>query len=310
MSTRSPHKMYDYEVVPPQGTWDKIAAELDESALTQKFPSTLFHSAVVPPAHAWQNIANALDEPALIVDYSHKLGSLEFAPPPSAWNKIKSALDPESGHARVIPFIRYAAAAVIIGLLAWGGVTLFSGGKETRLAGTDKSTSAELNKAPVNEQVPVADSDIAIADMNAALEEARNDEALEESKKTFAKLDTRTTQKKAKIAANYFFIADDFDYTTTGTSRGIPEYSEPEEFIVPRADLADRYIVLMTPDGNIIRMSKKLSNLVCCVSGEEADKDCMDQLKKWREKMASPSSVNSSSDFLGFLHMLNSLQDQ
>lgn len=310
MSNGSPHKMYDYEVAPPAATWEKIAAELDESALAQKFPSILFHSAVTPPAHNWQTIANALDEPVLVLDYSNKLGNMEVAPPALAWNKIKSALDTESGHTRVIPFIRYAAAAVIVGLLAWGGISLFSGAKETRLAGSGNVISTEPASQPGNQQFSTADSDIAIADMNAALEEARNDEALEESKKTIAKLDTRATQKKVKNAANYYFIADDFDFTIPGTSRGIPEYSEPGESTTTPVSLADRYIVLMTPDGNIIRMSKKLSNLVCCVSGEDTDKDCIDQLKKWREKMASPASMNSSSDFLGFLHMLSSMQDK
>ena len=46
----------------------------------------------------------------------------------------------------------------------------------------------------------------------------------------------------------------------------------------------------MTPDGNIIRMSKKWSGLVCCVSGEEQDEDCKNQIKKWQKKIATAYS--------------------
>ena len=50
-------------------------------------------------------------------------------------------------------------------------------------------------------------------------------------------------------------------------------------------NLASRYITLMTPEGNIIRMSKKLTDMVCCVSGEDENEECKDQMKKWREKI-------------------------
>jgi hypothetical protein len=65
----------------------------------------------------------------------------------------------------------------------------------------------------------------------------------------------------------------------------------------------------MTPDGNIIRMSKKLKELICCVSGEEQDKDCIDQMKKWRERLANPSASHSSSNFMDILHLVNSMQE-
>ena len=73
--------------------------------------------------------------------------------------------------------------------------------------------------------------------------------------------------------------------------------------------LTDRYIMLMTPDGNIIRMSKKWSDLVCCVSGEEQDADCKDQLKKWQEKMAASSLAPSPGNFMDILSLVNSLDE-
>ena len=92
------------------------------------------------------------------------------------------------------------------------------------------------------------------------------------------------------------------EYEPTGT-RGL-NIEEP-----PMTDIADRYIMLMTPDGNIIRMSKKLGNIVCCVSGQEQDKGCADQMKKWREKLASPGANHSSGNVLDILNLINSMKD-
>ena len=45
---------------------EKIAAELDESELSHKFPARLYNTAVTPPAHLWNHIAKTLDETVLV----------------------------------------------------------------------------------------------------------------------------------------------------------------------------------------------------------------------------------------------------
>src|SRR6266513_182646 len=99
MSERLQNKMYDYEVPPPTNLWEKIAAELDESELAHEFPSKLYE--------------------------------IEIIPPPSAWNKINTSLDAEEvesqKHKKVFPIFRYAAAAAIIGLVAFGSMQLLKG---------------------------------------------------------------------------------------------------------------------------------------------------------------------------------------
>ena len=74
-------------------------------------------------------------------------------------------------------------------------------------------------------------------------------------------------------------------------------------------NLAESYIMLMTPDGNIIRMSKKWSDLVCCVSGEEQDDDCKDQLKKWQQKIATSSLAPSPGNFMDIFSLVSSLNE-
>ena len=302
MSSGLQNKMYNFEVPPPAGIWEKIAAELDESELTNRFPSTLHNIQVTPPAHIWQGIAITLDEPAFVHDYSAKLGAIEVVPPAAAWNKIKTSLDAEHEaaipeHRRFAPFLKYAAAAVVIGFLAWGGISFFDNKKSS-----DNTLAKSQTTVPTNNTAIFTDENIAVTDVAASMEEARNDAALEASKKTFAKLDATVTRSKIKNAANFFFGAD--EYEPAGT-RGLD--FEPEE--TPSMDVSNRYVMLMTPDGNIIRMSKKLKELVCCVSGELQDKDCVDQMKKWRDILGNPSINHSSSSFIDILSLMDCMQD-
>ena len=125
------HKLFNYEVTPPAPLWDKITEALDESLLTDKFPSRLYNSTETPPLTAWTAISSALDEMHLRHQYPDTLYNLETAPPPAAWDKIKSALDQEATPAvspvrRIIPFIRYAAAAAILAIVAFGAVRIMS----------------------------------------------------------------------------------------------------------------------------------------------------------------------------------------
>src|SRR4029077_14931449 len=86
-------KLYNCEQTPPTEVWDKIAAALDESHLTEEFPSRLYNTEVAPPAAAWEKIAGSLEE--------------EHAPLVTIQRKTS-------------PLFRYAAAAAIVDALAVG----------------------------------------------------------------------------------------------------------------------------------------------------------------------------------------------
>jgi hypothetical protein len=315
MSSGPENKMYNLEVPPPVGVWEKIAAELDESALSQQFPSRLYNSMAIPPPHIWNSIANNLDESIFVTDYADKLANIEITPPAAAWNKIKTLLN--TGHEAVTPvrrsispFIKYAVAAAIISFLAWGGMKLLNNDPASSIAVNEKNNNG-VNAETVSpdKNVVVADENVETPEIALIKEEIRNDAALEASKKTFAKLDVAQTQSKIKKAADFFFVSDDYDYTPSGTPRGFDLNTTIVLPDPPAINKGNRYIVLMTPDGNIIRMSKKFRDIVCCISGEELDKDCTDQLKKWREKIATPSVMHSSGNFMEILSLLDAMQE-
>jgi hypothetical protein len=302
MNSGSAHKIYNYEVTPPAGVWDKISTSLDESELSSNFPLRLRNYKAVPPPEAWGKIAAVLYGSSFINDYATKLEAIEVTPPLSAWDRIEQALDRDHVNQepkKIIPWIRYAAAAAIIGLLAWGGTRLLNNSEGSPALATQEEpvpfTPKNTVAAPlVSNNLPAPETQVS--------EEARNNAALEASKKTFARLDSRHSTK-IRNAADFYFAAETDDAST----RGIPDFEEQE---MEKINTNNRYIVLMTPEGNIIRMSKKLSDLVCCVSGETEEKDCVDQMKKWREKMAYTAAGHSPGNFLEILNLVCSLEQE
>src|SRR5882672_1904742 len=141
-------KMYNYEANPPAQVWDRIAAALDEDQSSNKLSATL------------QN--------------------MEVEPPLSAWNKINASLDSGKEIAmpvtkRMFPILRYAAAAILIGVVAIGIVkwTRPDNNKGTQLANSSKDTN-------------LATKNIITSPSENTITKSSNDEditALEQSKK-------------------------------------------------------------------------------------------------------------------------------
>ena len=265
MSERLQNKMYDYEVTPSANLWEKIAADLDESELTHEFPSKLYE--------------------------------IEITPPPSAWNKINTSLDGEEvespKHKKVFPIFRYAAAAAVIVLVAFGSIQLLKG------KSTDKKIVLQKEKlTSKGATTPPNTSD----ENNTVTNQKSDDEALEESKQTLAKLNI-PVRKSLKNAAKYNFIqhalnTGETDYTETNL---------PNDQI--NNNVAARYIAVMTPDCNVVRVSKKLDHLVCCVAGDDPGTICKDQLQRWREKIACSPGATSPGNFMDIVSLVNSLQE-
>ena len=256
-------KLYNYEQTPPEKAWDKIAAALDESHIADEFPSKLYNAEAVPPAAAWDKIAGALEP----------------------------AHTPAIAMSKSFSFFRYAAAALFIGLVAFGIFKWTSGNNNKTndgIAGVSRNTNntnntdlaAKKNTGEVNTQ------------------EVNTQKDNEPIENTTDIGNARVKIPSVKKVKNNYAITDNTDEVA-------PIYAYNEH----TPNLADRYIMLMTPDGGIIRMSKKWGDLVCCVSGQEQDENCKDQLKKWQEKIACSPITTSPGNFMDILSLVNSLND-
>ena len=277
-------KLYNFEVAPPPGAWDKIVTELDHSMLNAEFPSTLFH--------------------------------LQVPPPKSAWSKIRSALDSTSATPtpvrRLNPAWKYAAAAVLAGLIFFAGFNIFKSNK----SGDPAVATTTGTPVPNNNTVSPG---IGTTEDNRTQEEIKDDAALEESKHTLAKLEDMLPNSinQTPIYADQLIdkpvnaqVAAFTDINPENTYRELcyVPFDEPlhEDNL---STTASRYVLLMTPEGNFIRMSKKLEELVCCVAGEDQGPECKDQISDWRQKIARSAHSSSPGNFMDILNLVKSLQE-
>ena len=246
-------KLYNQEQTPPAGVWEKIADSLDESHLADEFPSRLYNAEAMPPADSWNKIATALE------------------PAPAIPMRGKS-----------LSFFRYAAAAVVIGIIAFGVVKFMNrndgkGNIEEAVAKTKPKDSTSTN---MQVNPPLESNPSVIAETPS--------EAPDES--VAAKNSSASVSKKIRTK-----------YVAPVNDDAGPVYAFNEH----TPNLADRYIMYMTPDGGIVRMSKKWGSLVCCVSGQDQDEDCKDQIKKWQEKLACAPVANGN--FMDIFSLVNTL---
>jgi hypothetical protein len=308
MSSELRNKLLDLETAPPPQVWGNIAAQLDDCGFEFQFPSKLRNAEAPPPFGAFQNIIASLNDEILAPRNAAALYQMEVAPPAAAWAAIKKNLDiteeaaiPE--HRRFAPFIKYAAAAVVAGLMFWGGLQLFNNKKGAVAVNTPVKTADTQKK---ENTASALTAETAIDGITSAADEARNDAALEESKQVYAKVDVPALKRRMSRTSDPSIIIPD-PITTVG-ERGF-DISETYATADEQLATTDKYIVLMTPEGNIIRMSKKMGEMVCCVSGEEQDDECLDQMSKWRKQMANHPKALSPGNFIDIVNLVNSLQD-
>ena len=188
MSSSIQHKLLQLEVPAPEKCWNHIAGELDDAALNFQFPSRLKQLAIPAPAHCWENISSGLiNEPAFQEVFA-KLQNAEVIPPAGAWASIQSQLDNKNlkPAGRRFNLLRYAAAAIILGILVFTGSKLFNSStsekEDTALVNSETKQPEVSEKQPEN-TLPLTEESAVTSNEQDAKDEA----ALEASKNTYAR---------------------------------------------------------------------------------------------------------------------------
>ena len=254
----------------------------------------LYNYEQTPPVKLWDKIAAALDESHIGDEFPSKLYNAESAPPADAWEKIAGSLNTDNPEVLRLPqkrftLLRYAAAAVFIGFVTFAVIKLTGKNnsepnKQNSLASKKPGTLDKNGIIPADNNLPVN----VTAKTPAIAPEDENSNSIAATERPGALI----RKPKARYA-----ISDNINAAE-------PIYAYNDD----APNLADRYIMLMTPNG-VIRMSKKWGNLICCVSGQEQDEDCKDQIKKWQEKLAC-SPATSTGNFIDILSLVSSLDSE
>jgi len=301
MREESINKLYDLQADPPESLWSKINVSLDEE-MNPEFANKIYNAEMPPPAGTWNKIIEALDV-TTPDEYQRKLYSIELEPPPGAWKNISSALDEKR---RILPFVKYAVAASLVGIMAFGAFKLLNQ-KTSDVPGVTKAKlpqkSDSVDNQPGIQKNSFAETDPSLSNnlpKEGKFTQKTNDEGLVRSSRQTGKYIIQTAVPSLAISS-----ASACEFQESSLKGEIPGNCS-------LVSNTDPYLMFMNPNGYLVRISKKLAETLGCfyTNGNSKEyRQCQKQIKKWGEKIAQTATTTSPDNFMNILDVIKSAQD-
>ena len=320
MNEELKNKIYNYQVNPPGKIWPAIASALNED-IDAAFPAKLYSFETTPPPGIWNKISQDLDI-NVNATFPQKLFVFEATPPAGLWNKIADELHDENDtkvipvFKKTIPIWKYAAAAAVIGLIAFS--LLWMNNNSEAIGDEIVSTTPE-NVVPAERNNPTAPS--VNSPSTSEPTELRTEENISKDKKWVAKNSYREKYPNQRI-----YAAASIDELRNAPAQLSPTFSvdimaenlQPRELSArqiaynpSRVAENNPYVTVISPDGYVIRISKKLAGMIGCLNNEPTlnDVDCKAKVQKWREQIAQSPITPAPGNFLDMLDLINSIKE-
>ncbi len=320
MNEELKNKIYNYQVSPPDKTWSAIAEALDED-LEASFHAKLYAFETNPPTNIWNKISHTLDQ-EVNASFTQKLFAFETTPPVGLWDKIADELDEESqikiipAYKKSTPIWKYGVAAAVIGLIAF---SLFWMNNDTGPISNDiVSTTPENVVPPESNNLPAP---LINTPSMTESTDSRTEEQAGNEKKWVAK-----NSYREKYPNQRTYAAASMDELRNAPAQLSPSFSVDimSENLQPREPSARQiaynpsrvaennpYVTVISPDGYVIRISKKLAGMIGCLNNEPTlnDVDCKAKVQKWREQIAQSPITPAPGNFLDMLDLINSIKE-
>lgn len=284
--------------IPPDSNWNIIEEDLKEFADTKTIAEKLNKISKNPPAGVWNRIEEQLNEDLVNIKIAKHLSAIEMNPPEKSWNTIVSELDTSTP---VIPFfkkynrfIRYAAAAVVVGLIAWGSVNFLNSDTNK----PDVAAIVKEEKANPVIQSPVQNAEVLNSDKTVIAS------TIDLKKPSIKQISTKG--KKTAIAQtdkNIVASLNSFQNNHSGTEEIIADINNIQRnkragIVNNESDtIAARYLMYLRDDCSIVKVSKKLADMQCIYNKDGSvaqnalaslnKQFCDDLVKTWQEKLAN-----------------------
>lgn len=263
------NKMFDHEVPPPAGTWEKLSERLDE----------------------WQH-------DKLI---QARMENISIPPPTAAWNNILDRLEPQVPAAKIIPWRRWMIAASVLAVLAVSAYLLTRPGSQSEevaaFQGPSDTLSAGNNAELVSTDTTVKEKEVADTRTYATIINSVSSSLLKNAKQVMSGLNAVTEESRQATTGQAHHRSSGYDLGVMAASS--------------TADNSDRYYNLLDENGNLVRVSKKLSALDCVIKNglvvpvddklKGADDDCTEKVKEWHKIMSTAPAIISPLDLLQVL---------
>ncbi|WP_346238764.1 hypothetical protein ABDK00_004925 [Niabella insulamsoli] len=284
-------KLNAAELQPPAHIWSALEKELNQEDQNKKIASALHQFEVAPPKMVWDNIALNLDEQKSWGSVA-ALQNTEVTPPANAWHHISATLDDEA--ALEIIEKKLSRLKVNPPATAWLGI-------RDELSPKNQATTLKTTAHHGWLKYAAAACFIAIISVTAFF--ILRDETGGTSNNYAGNIATGNKSLPSVVTP---VAVKQQPTQPPGAQQALAGIKTKlgnayTASIEKNKEAQNRYIILMTQDGNVVRMSKKVSNMADCIAGE--DHSCDDQISKWQKEMASSSTVSSPDNFLDILDM-------
>ncbi len=276
-------KIYDIEVTPPTGAWNNIARELDEREKNKSLADHITNLEVTPPPTLWNKISGRLNEAKQEENIAAKLYPLESEVPAMAWEHIQRELDDQK--ALEIIEKKLSGLQVTPPRSAWDYI------KNTLNQKGQKGLVVPMHHGWL--KYAAAACFIVIISITAFF--IFNDSSDNNTLQGVVATNNASTPAAMTARQNQPVLSSKEQGLASIRTKLGNAYAVSKE---TNTDLQNRYIVLMTEEGNIVRMSKKVSNMADCIAGE--DESCNDLLSKWQKEMANNAAAGPD-NFLDIL---------
>lgn len=321
MNSETRNKLLNFEATPPPTAWDGITNGLDNQQ--NDFASGLYEYQATPPPFIWNNISEELNKNNQS-DISSRLFNLEVNPPTATWQKIKSSLD-EKEEAPVVflknkdavPIWKYAVAAAVIGLIAFSLVWLNNdnGITQTNISLIDKNAKPAIKNPSLPESNPPS-SEILSNQLPAETQGQNNNPSIIAK----ANYNTGHYNNKPVYASAYMdepkntpvqlansFSVNDFEERVQPMQYG----SRINTYNPSQVSNNNPYVMFISPDGYMVRISKKLAGMIGCIYNDNTlgNQDCKEKLQLWREKVAKSPITPTPGNFMDILDLVKTLQE-
>ena len=264
MSEQVKHKMQNLEIAPPPGAWDFIAAQLDQNAVQQKMNQL----EITPPAFAWKEIEKELDKNA-------------------------EKVIPISRNKKII-YLRYAAVAVFIGLIATGITLYFNNTKTIKHTGSPTETAANVDNQPKGN---AAINNVSDSDNTQAPVTTTNTSS---TPYTSSRLPLETQNEegyKDVLAYNEFPLqkasTDEISYAdlynpNEGVNMVARDLNGNGADGINAVSADENHFITNGPNGDVVRVSNKLSNIIPLLSDDNTTQEYLDVVIKesavWKQR--------------------------
>jgi hypothetical protein len=312
------------EVAPPSQAWEMIAIVLDEleedrplqqkilsvvndvpsfnwNAIEQRLEDVFYaehleQAAVEVPLNAWEKINAQLDEEA-DESIAAKLIAVKENPPAKVWPEIEEQLNKDqtakviSFRKNYVPAYRLAAAAAITGLLAWGAYRLLNTNEPvvTAVAVNQPAQIQEKKSAPPGEIKTEEPNEITVP-VNTS------------------RLNIKKRIKEELISENTVAFQEPVNHGSQVSSPVQDAHHKNQTPVVETGNFSEnQYLMVLNEAGDLIRVSKKLSNMQCAKDGAELpvdaatalqSKNCDEQIKRWQQKIAASTAISPSAGYI------------